>query len=409
MKRAASLLVCGLAMTMLVGAADRVAPSGNRAGNRAEFVGSLFSGKEQYENFDRIDELFPVAQVPASSRPRPWPRGKSIALPRTVVSQGQPLDVQRFLKETDTAALLVIKDGKVRYEHYWLTGSAQTHWLSMSLAKGFISALLGTVVSDGRIASLSDPVTRYLPELKGSGYDGVAIKDILQMSSGAGWNEDYSDQNAPIFRLSQLMATGGSYAAFPATLPPDLKPGTFNRYNSTDTMVLGLLLERVTGMSISKLTHDRLWEPLGATSNGFWLTDDKGMAMAFGGLNATARDYARLGELYRLGGAWDGQRILPESWVTQSITPDAPHLRPGKRPNSDSDMGYGYQWWIPGGTSDTEFTAIGIYNQFIYVNRTQRTVIVKLSANSSYGLTNDDTSWREHDHMALFRTISAIR
>lgn len=408
MKRARKLAICGLALAMLVGAGDPVAPSGNRASTRAEFVGSLFTGKEQYENFSRISELFPVAQVAASTRPQPWSQGKPIALPRTVVSQGQNLDVAGFLGETDTAALLVIKDGRIRYEHYWLTGGPQVRWMSMSLAKSFTSALVGMAVADGRIANVSDPVTRYLPELKGSGFDGVPIKDILQMSSGTGWSEDYSDAQAPIFRLAHLMATGGSFAAFPATLRRDIQPGTFNRYNSTETMVLGMLIERVMGKPIARLTAERLWQPLGATSSAFWLTDDMGMAMTFGGFNATARDYARLGELYRLGGVWKGRRILPESWINQSTTPDAPHLMPGKRANSDSDMGYGYQWWIPGGTTDIEFSGIGVYNQFVYVNRTRGTVIVKLSANSSYGLTNDDRSWREHDHMALFRTLSAM-
>jgi CubicO group peptidase (beta-lactamase class C family) len=160
-------------------------------------------------------------------------------------------------------------------------------------------------------------------------------------------------------------------------------------------------------MRIATYMHDRLWEPLGATSHAYWVTDDSGMAMAFGGLNATARDYARLGELYRLHGKWGNRQLVPANWVEASITPDAPHLMPGKRSNSDSDMGYGLQWWVPGGGDSQDFSAIGVYNQFIYVNPREHVVIVKLSANHDYGRVNDDSSWREHDHMAMFRALAA--
>ena len=392
-------LLCGVSVLSPVAFAGK-------ASNRVEFVGSLFTGATQDENFNRIDQLFPTADVPASSQPQPWPNGSKIQLPAHFRSNGKPLRTRDFLRDTDTAALLVLKDGKVRFERYWLTGSPDAHWLSMSVAKSFVSAMIGIAVDEGKIGSVEDPVTKYLPNLAGSGYDGVRIKDILQMSSGVRWNEDYSDRNSDIARLGTTLATGGSFADFPAQLPREFAPGTFNRYNSTDTLVLGLLLEKATGVRIASYMREKLWGPLGATDRAYWLTDDSGTAMAFGGLNATARDYARLGELYRLNGVWHGRQVVPSDWVKSSITPDAPHLMPGVRANSDSDMGYGYQWWVPGGGDDQDFCAIGVYNQNIYVNPREHVVIVKLSASRNYGRTNDDSSWREHDHMGLFRAIA---
>jgi len=126
------------------------------------------------------------------------------------------------------------------------------------------------------------------------------------------------------------------------------------------------------------------------------------MEMAAGGLQVVARDYAKLGQLYLDGGRWQGRQIVPEAWVHDSVTPDAPHVMPGHNP--DYPLGYGYQWWVPAG-DEGEFSAIGVYNQFVYVNPTRKLVIVKLSANSGYGTSKDDSSWRELESFELFREI----
>jgi CubicO group peptidase (beta-lactamase class C family) len=206
-------------------------------------------------------------------------------------------------------------------------------------------------------------------------------------------------------RLATSMASGSSFLNFVTSMKGELKPGTFNRYCSADSLVLGLVLEAATGKSLAQYTQEKLWGPLGATQDAYWAKDKAGHTMAFGGYNATARDYARIGELYRLNGKFNGQQIVPASWVKASITPDVPHLVPGKRENSDSTMGYGYQWWLPEGEQH-DFSAIGVYNQFVYVNPNHHTVIVKLSASRNYGSPNDETSWREHETIELFREIA---
>ena len=373
--------------------------------DRVDYLSSLFSGARQYENFARQAEIFPVATMRPAPQPFEFPDGAPMALPGTYVFQGETRDSEAFLAKTDTMALLVLKDSAVRFERYALGGTRQTPWVSMSVAKSFVSAALGIAVGEGAIRSVEEPVTDYLPELKGSAYDGVRIKDILQMSSGAGWNEDYSDENSDINRFITIFATGGSFNTFAATLKPARAPGSYNLYNSTDTQVLGMLLKQATGQSIRDYLEARIWHPLGMESPGHWLIDSEGMEMAFGGLNATARDYAKIGELFRNHGAWQGKQIVPAAWVRDSVTPDGPHLQPGDTSQSDSMLGYGYQWWVMDG-DEGEYAAIGVYNQFVYVNPARGVTIVKLSANPDYGLTNDETSYREFETIELLRAIA---
>ncbi len=376
--------------------------------DRAAFAATLFSGAEQYENFNRLAELYPVSTMTASETPFDFPDGEAAPLPASFTYKGKEIDTETFLQETDTSAVLVIKDGEVRTERYMLTGGRDVNWLSMSVAKSFISAAVGIAVEEGHITSIEEPITKYALSLAGSAYDGVRIKDILQMSSGAAWNEDYSDPESDINRFGQIMALGGSFNAFAATLKRDKEPGTYNHYNSTDTQVLGMLLVGATGRTIADYMEEKLWKPLGMESDAYWLVDSEGMEMAFGGLNATARDYAKLGELYRLGGVWNGKQIIPAEWVSASITPDAPHLLPETKVAQGDffPVGYGYQWWLPAST-EGEYSAIGVYNQFIFVNPTKGTVIVKLSANSNYATSLDESAYREMETFELFRAINA--
>lgn len=376
--------------------------------NRVDYITSLFTGADQRDNFQRVAQsAFPVVVMTPAPSPSPFPMGAPMALPATYSHEGSARDLNAFLDETETMALLVLRDGVIRHEWYAPWGGQRVPWVSMSVAKSFISAALGIAVEEGFVRSIERPVTDYLPELAGSAYDGVRIKDILQMSSGAGWNEDYSDPESDIIRLAgvTLDEVTGSFNQFTTTLKRARAPGSFNLYNSTDTQVLGWLLARATGRAIRDYMEEKLWHPLGMEDAGTWICDGQGMEMAFGGLNATARDYAKIGELFRLGGRWHGRQIVPEAWVKASVTPDAAHLMPGDTGLSDSLFGYGYQWWVPEGT-EGEYSAIGVYNQFVYVNPAHGVVITKLSASRRYGETNDESSYREFETMSMFRAIA---
>ncbi|MBC7170910.1 MAG: serine hydrolase [Polyangiaceae bacterium] len=366
---------------------------------------TLFHGAEQAENFSRAARLFPSTTMPKSQVPFRFPQGEPSPLPATFIYSDTTTNIDEFLAETDTSALLVLKDGKVRFERYYQTGGPDVHWLSWSVAKSFVSALVGIAVHEGHIASIEDPISKYVPRFRGSGYDGVRIKDVLQMSSGVRWDENYANPFSDVNRFGTVLFLGGSLDAFTASLERERPPGTRNHYASADTHALGMLLAKATGRSVTDYMREKLWEPLGMESSGQWLTDDEGMEMVFGGLNATARDYAKLGELYRLRGTWRGKQLVPEAWVDASVTPDAPHLTPEAKANDVFPVGYGFQWWIPAG-NEREYSAIGIYNQFIYVNPTRAVVIVKLSAFSGYALGLSESAYRELETIEFFRTIA---
>ena len=373
---------------------------------RVQVVSSLFTGAEQIDNFNRMHMMFPVTTMPAAEQPYSFLVVETVPLPTEFIYRGEQVETAEFLARTDTGAVLVIKDGAIQFEQYWRSGGQTQTWLSMSVAKSFISALIGIAIEQGHIRDINDPITDYAPELAGSAYDNVAIKDILQMSSGASWNEDYGDPESDINRFARVFALGGSMNKFATTLTREMAPGTYNRYNSTDTQALGMLLTAATGRSITEYMIENLWHPMGAENTGYWLTDADNMEMAFGGLNITARDYAKLGELYRLGGALNGHQIVPADWVSASIVADAPHLVPGDNPASDWPLGYGHQWWIPEGTTG-EFMAIGVYNQFIYIAPEADMVVVKLSANSAYGTPEDEGASSEFESIEFFRaTVS---
>jgi CubicO group peptidase (beta-lactamase class C family) len=198
--------------------------------------------------------------------------------------------------------------------------------------------------------------------------------------------------------------TSGSLNNFVATLPGERQPGTYNRYVSADTQVLGLVLQGATGKNLSDYTREKLWDHLGAEFDAEWLIDPAGTEMAFGGFNAALRDYARFGLLYlNEGRNFQGRQLVPASWVRASVTPDAPHLMPGRNnPDSPFPMGYGYQWWIPE-NPEGDFLAIGIYGQFIYVHPKYRVVIAKSSAYVDYNNSGDEM---EFESVEAFRAIA---
>ncbi len=369
--------------------------------DRLAFVGTLFSGAEQYENFNRIKELIPVSTMIAANKPFNFEEGKRIPIPEDFVYEGQTVATEDFLSTTDTSALLVIHKGKVRFENYMLTGGRDVNWFSMSVAKSFVATSIGIAVDDGLI-DIQKTMTDYVPSLKGSAYDNVRIKDVLQMSSGAAWNEDYSNPESDVLRLGKIMASGGSMDEFIASMKREKEPGTVNRYNSADTQALGMLLVNATGKTITEYMQEKIWTPLGMESDAYWMKDDHGMEMAFAGMNATARDYAKLGELYRLKGKWQGKQIVSAQWIHDSVTPDAPHVMPNV--HEEFPLGYGYQWWVPE-SSEGEYSAIGVYNQFIYVNPTRDLVIVKLSASSDFAKENTEEYNREIETIEFFREI----
>ena len=368
---------------------------------------ALFSGAPQHQNFGRFKDMAPTSAMAASTKPFAFPVGKSIDLPNHYSFEGQQKSVEEFFTETDTTALLVLKEGQMVLERYALTGGPDVHWISWSVSKSFVSALVGIAVHEGHIRSVDDPISDYIPVPKGSAYHDVSIKNVLQMSSGARWNEDYSDPSCDVFRLAAAMGGAMSLEEFVAGMATESPPGTVCRYNSGETQALGMLLAYATKRTLSDYMQEKLFEPLGMNAAGYWLVDKTGKEMAFAGLNLIARDFIKIGELYRNDGVWNGKQVVPAAWVKASITADASHLVPGKPWLSDHTLpfGYGYQWWLPAG-QDGEFTALGIYNQVVYADRSRGVVIYKQSANRTYGTSKDEATNREIETIEFVRSIA---
>ena len=397
MRRFGIVLAVLLALAVLYGVTHR------RELRRVAFMATMFKGVDQTANFADMRSIFPVNEIRTANPTELPTSGRTIEIPETYRWNGETRRSQALLDETDTSGLLVLVDGEIVHERYALTGGRDVRWISWSVAKSFVSALVGIAIDEGHIGSIEEPVTQYVPMLARSAYDGVAIRDILQMSSGAAWDEDYGALDSDITRFGFTMARGGSMDDFAASLTRDREPGTYNRYNSIDTQVLGMLLVRATGRTLSSYLEEKIWQPLQMENDAYWLLDDPGMELALGGLNVTLRDYARFGELYRNHGRHAGRQVVPEAWARASVRAEAPHLQPGENPDSEWILGYGYQWWLPGELPD-EFSAIGVYNQFIYVSPQQRVVIAKTSANQAYG-SSEETD-RELETFAFFRAIA---
>jgi len=367
---------------------------------RAYQLNRLFEPERIENNFRSMGTMFDAALVLHGAATHQFKRNLR-DLPSTYEYGGQTKKISEFLEDTSTTGLVVLKDGAIAYENYFRGNTAASKTIAWSVTKSFVSALVGIAVEEGRIRSIHQPVTDYVPALRGTGYDGVSIKNVLQMSSGIRFNEDYGNFFSDINRMGRAIAFNSSLDDFVVSLRRERSPGTFHHYVSTDTQVLGMVLRAATGQTLASYLESRIWRKTGMESDAYWLTDRNGMELAFCGLNAVLRDYARFGQLYLNEGQWEGTQVVPASWVRASVTPDAPHLQPGN-PNSSWVLGYGYQMWIPQ-QPDGDYLAIGVYNQFIYVYPKKGIVIAKSSAYPSYPV---DGSARELETIAVFRAIA---
>jgi len=360
----------------------------------------LFDEDKILRNFMGMNRQFTAREIKASDNPHPFPRGTAMNLPDEFSFEGSVFNTRQYLELSFNTGLVVIRNGKLVYEQYRLGNSESTPFISWSMAKSFVSALFGIALDEGYIRDISQTVDEYLPQLKGSGYEGVLIKDVLQMSSGVKFDEDYGRFWSDINRWGRRFAWGSSQDKFAGTMIRVEEPGKNLHYVSINTHVLGMIIVKTTGKSLSAYLEEKLWVPMGMEYNAFWLCDDLGMEVALGGLNAALRDYAKIGQLYLDGGKWQGRQMVPEKWVLASVSPDAKHLLP----ENNKLFGYGYQWWIPRGT-EGEFMALGVYNQYIYINPSTRTVIAHNAANHRFN-EKDNPYADPKVILELFRTIA---
>jgi CubicO group peptidase (beta-lactamase class C family) len=363
---------------------------------------TLVAGDRRIENFRHMDRIFPERPVRRAGPVSALPRAASPVDPRQIayVFDGEERRVSDLLTGRVATGLVVLKDGAIVYEAYYRGGDEASLFTTWSVAKSFVSALVGIAVADGLVAGIEHPVSEYVPELRGTGYDGVPIEDVLRMTSGVRFVEDYHRQVSDIRGLFyRMFFLHGRVDAFVAGQQSEAPPGTVFGYKSIDTQVLGMLLEHVTGEHNATWLADRLWGPLGMESDASWSLDrsgPEGRELAFCCLNATLRDWARFGLLYQHEGEWNGAQLVPRAWVVRSTAPAGPRDGPGEIP--DTSMGYGFQWWIgPDGRGD--FTALGVYGQSLYVSPADGVVIARSGADPDYAFPDDEA-------LAAFRALA---
>lgn len=322
--------------------------------------------------FRSMNEFSATRVVPRGTSMWRLPRNEKL-LDFSYEIDGARYPAEAFLERTFTNALLIIKDGRIVYENYLNMGEAEDRYIGFSMSKSVTSLLVGCAVADGLIRSVDDPVDRYLPELRGGGYEGVTIRQLLNMRSGIDYKETYVPAAWP---PGTPLASPVDYAVRYVDAAPRVgrarPPGSAFEYMNLDTAVLGWLVERVSKGTISAYASRRLWEPMGAEFDGYFLLDgpsDVGRELNLAGFNASLRDWGRIGLLMLNNGQARGRQIVPADWVRDS-------LRNGGG-DSELGLGYGYQWWLY--PNSRAFSARGHLGQFVFVDPQSRTVVVKLS------------------------------
>ena len=359
-----------------------------------------FLGEEsRIENFRNIDALFPHEKIPRAEKPFTFRREEQDLSGVEYTFGGETSTIESFLDKTTTTGFIVLKMDTILTEQYFLGHSEDQRHLSMSVAKSFLSALVGVAIGEGKIGGVQDPVTKYLPELAASGYNDIPIEHLLQMSSGIDFSEEYDDQEADINTMFAQMAGGLSVTEYIAKLDNGEPSGKRFHYASVDTQVLGMILEKVYGKPVNEILYEKVWSRIGMEHDAYYGTDNHGNALVFGFLNATLRDYAKFGLLYLGKGRWQGEQVVPRTWVERSVKPSADHLKSENLYGPEWDIGYQYKWWVPDGNQG-EFTGLGVWGQYLYVNPAERVTIVKNSV-------DPDFSGRALETIAAFRAICA--
>lgn len=356
---------------------------------------TLFDDKYRAENFRSMNTILPSTIIKASNSTYQFKEYIKPLKNLTYTYKGKNKQLIELLEQTQTTGFIVIKNGTIVHEEYYLGNSMTANNTSWSMVKPYLSAMIGIAIQDKKINSVNDKVTKYLPELSNSAYKGVTIKQVLQMSSGAKFNEDYADLSSDVSKMIPALFFFNTPASqIVANVTSESKPGTF-KYKSVDAQVLGMLIHKTTGLQPDKYLEKKLWQPLGMESNAYWNTDMLGNDLSFGFLSATLRDFAKFGELYINDGKWGKQQIIPKQWIQESVHPDRDSLKPGV---ASSDFGYQYQWWYPKDNNGSEFVAIGMSGQYTYVNQLEKVVIVKTSADANFYGDN-------YENIIAFRTI----
>lgn len=335
---------------------------------------SCMVGRYFWYNFSNITDytIFPSRPLHASSQPFRFidAQNNSEIEKRILIKNyaGVSSSMKSFLEKSPTVSFLIIRNDSLLYERYFDNYDTASIIASFSMAKSYVSAMIGIALGEGKIKSENDPIVNYLPELKDKyGWNKVTIHHLLQMASGVKFSEGYSSP----FSGAAKVYYGRNLRRSLAKLHTEKGPMEGFEYKSVNTQLLGLILERATGKTMTEYLDEKIWRPLQMEYDASWSIDKKsnGLEKAFCCINARARDFAKFGRLYLNDGKWEGKSIVPSSWVEKSV---APNLE-----NGCADY-YNRQWWV--GPKEKDFAAIGHLGQYIYVLPAKNIVIVRLGS-----------------------------
>jgi CubicO group peptidase (beta-lactamase class C family) len=328
-------------------------------------------------SMSRYDEVFPARKVANGANARPLRRSEAEPTIRyTYQSQSSGLD--DYLSRNRTTGLLILKGDTILAERYQYDRTPEHRMVSHSMAKTIVAILVGVALSERKIQSLDDLSEKYVAELTGTPYGQTPLRHLLTMSSGVQFAEGYTGNSglATLFRLSALGESAGGAATVMPFRTRERAPGERFHYSSAETQVLGLVLRAATGKPLAEYLSEKIWQPMGAEADASWIIDKGGYEVAYIGVNARVRDYARLGMLLANDGTLDGRPIIPVGWVREATTPPAAQFEPGQ---TRSAFGYGYQTWILPG-NDRQFALRGLRGQAVFVHPKSKLVMVHTAA-----------------------------
>ncbi|MEO8811231.1 MAG: serine hydrolase [Rhodanobacter sp.] len=328
----------------------------------------FWSQAQRTARFSRMADIFPADRVAHGARKHGLPQGAALT-PRWGDDSST---VASYMKEHHLAGVMVLQHGRIRLQRYAAGFGPDQRWTSFSVAKSVTSALLGIALRRGDIHSLGDSLDRYIPQLRHTAYAKVTVEQLLTMTSGVRWNEDYADPQSDVAQMYRSACENGQphVISYLAKLPRPWPAGTHWNYNTAETDLLGILVQRATRQSLASFLSKTIWKSYGMASEAYWLKDEcDGSDTGGSGLSATLADYARLGQFMLDGGRIDGKSVIAAAWMHGALHRQQDVDSPGR--------GYGYLWWTD---LDGSYAAIGIFGQMVYVDPARKLVIVQVGA-----------------------------
>jgi CubicO group peptidase (beta-lactamase class C family) len=344
------------------------APAKREPASRAAVV-LTWNQAQREAGFAGMETIFLTRTVRAAASPRPLPPGRALIAYGPGGARAAEFD--QFVTDQKISGVLVLHDGTLRLERYALTGGPNTRWHSFSIAKSITSTLVGAAIKDGQIKSLDDPVTRYIAGLRGSAYDDVTVRQLLTMTSGVSWNEDYTDLDSDVARMYATAPDPGfdMTVSYVRKLPREAPPGSKWVYKTSETNLVGVLVTAATKKPLAEYLSEKIWQPYGMERDAEWMIDDVGSEQGGCCLAMVLRDLGRFGQFILDGARINGAPIVPGTWLAEATR--------NQIQTTGAGSGYGYQWWP---RDDGSFEGRGIYGQTLHIDPKRRLVIAINSA-----------------------------